>query len=249
MKKVISLLLATVMSATFIIGSVENSDAAVKKTRSTISKSIGWKKEGKNRVYYNSGKKTIGWKKLNGRWYYFNKYGYMVTGTVSINGKKHAFAKNGVHQNVVATKKTNNTMNTMKSTTSSNMKNQINNVKQATSKKMEEVSTSTVKTSGSVFYDKKGNALGTGKKYISNASAYSGHTMTASGQRPRWGTIAVDPRVIPLGSRVYVPYFDKVFIANDTGGIIKGTKIDIFMNSSSEMYKFGRRNIEIVVLD
>lgn len=99
------------------------------------------------------------------------------------------------------------------------------------------------------YYDKRGNYIGTGKKYISNASTYSGDTMTASGQRPRWGTIAVDPRVIPLGSKVYVPYFDKVFIANDTGGIIRGTMIDIFMKSASNMRNFGRRNLEIVVLD
>ena len=48
---------------------------------------------------------------------------------------------------------------------------------------------------------------------------------------------------------MYVPYYDKVFIANDTGGIIRGTMIDIFMNSASNMRKFGRRNIEIIVLD
>lgn len=88
-----------------------------------------------------------------------------------------------------------------------------------------------------------------GKRYISNASAYAGDGTTASGQKPRWGTIAVDPSIIPLGSRVYIPYFDKVFIANDTGGIIKGTKIDVFMNSESQANDFGRRNLEIIVLD
>lgn len=99
------------------------------------------------------------------------------------------------------------------------------------------------------YYDKSGNYLGSGKKYISNASAYTGDTITATGQRPRWGTIAVDPKVIPLGSKVYVPYYDKVFIANDTGGIIRGTMIDIFMKSATNMRNFGRRNLEIVVLD
>ena len=63
------------------------------------------------------------------------------------------------------------------------------------------------------------------------------------------GTIAVDPKVIPYGTKVYIPYFNKTFIANDCGGAIKGTKIDIFMNSRKECYKFGRRNIEIIVLN
>lgn len=97
-------------------------------------------------------------------------------------------------------------------------------------------------------FKNNGIYLGRGTKYISNASAYVGDTMSASGERPRWGTIATDPRVIPLGSNVYVPYFDKVFRANDTGGIIRGSMIDIFMTSYSQMNNFGRRNLEIVVL-
>ena len=81
-----------------------------------------------------------------------------------------------------------------------------------------------------------------------NASAYSGHNITATGTTPRWGTIAVDPSVIPYGTRVYIPKFDMVFIAEDCGGAIKGNKIDIFMNSESDCNSFGRQNIEIQIL-
>ncbi|MGL5348717.1 MAG: 3D domain-containing protein [Peptostreptococcaceae bacterium] len=81
-----------------------------------------------------------------------------------------------------------------------------------------------------------------------NASAYSGHSITATGTVPKWGTIAVDPSVIPYGTKVYIPMFDKVFIAEDCGGAIKGNKIDIFMNSAEETKNFGRRNIEIKIL-
>ncbi|MPM85754.1 hypothetical protein SDC9_132835 [bioreactor metagenome] len=42
--------------------------------------------------------------------------------------------------------------------------------------------------------------------------------------------------------------FDKVFIAEDCGGAIKGNKIDIFMNSEQECVNFGRKNIEIKIL-
>lgn len=182
--------------------------------------SRGWKKENNKYVYINSkGKKLVGWNKLNGLMYYFSTKGEMVTGVQVIAGKQHLFADDGVYKGVLSVKTTQNGAN---------------------------YATTGNKT---YYYDKKGNKLGTGKKYISNASAYTGDTTTASGQRPRWGTIAVDPKVIPLGSRVYVPYFDKVFIANDTGGIIKGTMIDIFMNSASQMNNFGRRNLEIIVLD
>ena len=42
--------------------------------------------------------------------------------------------------------------------------------------------------------------------------------------KPIWGTIADDPKVIPYGTKVYIPAFDKVFVANDCGGAIKVIK-------------------------
>lgn len=190
----------------------------------------GWLKQG--RYYYyidNSGKKTFGWKKLGGFLYYFNKKGQRVSGIQVVNSKYYEFDKNGVYRRFVG-----------------EASNKAGNSKQVSYTK------TGVKNKGgsnNSVYDKQGNFLGQGKKYISNASAYTGDTTTASGQKPRWGTIAVDPKVIPLGSKVYVPYYDKVFIANDTGGIIRGTMIDIFMKSSLNMRNFGRRNIEIYVLE
>lgn len=87
-----------------------------------------------------------------------------------------------------------------------------------------------------------------GRSMTVNASAYSGHAITATGTTPKWGTIAVDPSVIPYGTKVYIPKFDRVFIAEDCGGAIKGNKIDIFMNSEAECNSFGRQNIEIQIL-
>ncbi|MBQ3409647.1 MAG: G5 domain-containing protein [Clostridia bacterium] len=91
-----------------------------------------------------------------------------------------------------------------------------------------------------------------------NASAYSadecgGNTATASGARARvYYTIATDPRYYPMGTIIYIPYFADYpnggwFIAQDTGGAIKGNKIDVFMSNISECNRFGRRNLECYV--
>ena len=58
-------------------------------------------------------------------------------------------------------------------------------------------------------------------------------------------TIAVDPRVIPLGSKVRMS--GKEYIAEDTGGVIKGKRIDLFVSSHSETMKFGKKLIEVYI--
>lgn len=79
------------------------------------------------------------------------------------------------------------------------------------------------------------------------ATAYAGDSITSIGTVPKWGTIAVDPSVIPYGSKVYIPQFGMSFIAEDCGGAIKGNRIDIFMNSESQAQSWGRQSIEINV--
>lgn len=71
--------------------------------------------------------------------------------------------------------------------------------------------------------------------------------ITASGMRARVGVIAVDPRVIPLGSRLYVEGYGYC-IAGDTGGAIKGNRIDLFFNTSAECSRFGVRMKKVYVL-
>ena len=80
------------------------------------------------------------------------------------------------------------------------------------------------------------------------ATAYTGYSTTKKKKKPVWGTIAVDPKIIPYGTKVYIPQFGRTFIANNTGGAIKGNKIDIFMNTKKECYNWGRRTIEIQIL-
>lgn len=80
--------------------------------------------------------------------------------------------------------------------------------------------------------------------------------MTATGMKAQYGVIAVDPRVIPLGSRVYVESSDGgkswvygFAIAGDTGGAIKGNRIDLCYNTKAECYQFGRKSATVYVLE
>ena len=76
------------------------------------------------------------------------------------------------------------------------------------------------------------------KKFTVKAYAYSGGGRTAMGTKARVGAIAVDPKVIPLGTKVYVDGYGHAR-AEDTGGNIKGRTVDLYMNSSSKCYKWG----------
>lgn len=189
----------------------------------------GWSRKNNNFYYTREdGKPASGWQKIDGNDYYFYEDGRMADGWTSIDKKTYFFNReNGKHTGICT----------------------LSNGKTYNFDKNGVVKSGIVKKDGKILYfNERGKLTSTGKSYKSNASAYSGHSITSTGQKPKWGTIAVDPKVIPYGTKVYIPYFDKVFVANDCGGAIKGTKIDIYMNSNKECYKFGRRNIEIIVL-
>lgn len=100
-----------------------------------------------------------------------------------------------------------------------------------------------------------------------NASAYDlsfqstgkrpgdrGYGITASGTKVRPGVVSVDPRVIPLGTKLYIESLDGRpdyghAVAEDTGGAIKGNKIDLFFSSRSAALNFGRRNVRVHILN
>ena len=75
-----------------------------------------------------------------------------------------------------------------------------------------------------------------------------GYGITAMGIPATYGVAAVDPSVIPLGSRLYVPGYGEA-IAADTGGAINGYRIDLCMESYDQAMAFGRRVITVFVLD
>lgn len=84
------------------------------------------------------------------------------------------------------------------------------------------------------------------------STAYTGGTLTATGTKPVYNpggisTIAVDPSVIPLGSKVYVSGYG-IAIAADTGGVINGNIIDLYFNSEADCIAWGRRNVTVEIL-
>ena len=74
-----------------------------------------------------------------------------------------------------------------------------------------------------------------------------GEGLTAIGIPATYGIVAVDPDVIPLGSRVYIPGYGEA-LAADTGGAIYGYRIDLCMEDYWQAMDFGRRTVTVFVL-
>ncbi|ANU24733.1 G5 and 3D domain-containing protein [Planococcus donghaensis] len=96
-----------------------------------------------------------------------------------------------------------------------------------------------------------------GKEFYVSATAYTASCTGCSGitatginlkTNPGLKVIAVDPRVIPLGSKVWVEGYGNA-IAGDTGGAIKGNKIDLFMANRSDALSFGRKQVKVRILN
>lgn len=99
-----------------------------------------------------------------------------------------------------------------------------------------------VKTTGSA------RAAGAGaSKGAFSATAYCFSGRTAMGHKVRRGLIAADPRVLRLGSRIYVNAgpWSGFYTVSDTGGAIKGKKLDIWVPGCSEARRFGRRTVQV----
>ena len=73
------------------------------------------------------------------------------------------------------------------------------------------------------------------------------NNITATGTTVRKGVIAVDPSVIPLGTRVYIPGYG-VAVAEDTGGAIKGNRVDVCYMTKNEAFSWGVRNVPVYIL-
>ena len=98
----------------------------------------------------------------------------------------------------------------------------------------------------------RGESISYRKKVSVVATAYALHSRTATGAMPKRNpsgisTIAVDPSIIPLGSKVYVSGYGYA-IAEDTGGAIKNRRIDVYMNSENEAFSWGVKNVDVYII-
>jgi peptidoglycan hydrolase CwlO-like protein len=120
---------------------------------------------------------------------------------------------------------------------------------------IEQASHSTVAMAGSQSLSRGsiGSAPASSSRVITmQATAYCDNGYTASGMQTRrepggYSTIAVDPTVIPLGSKVYVEGYGYA-IAADIGGAINGGRIDLFVPSQAEAQSWGRRSVNVYIL-
>ncbi|MFD2617323.1 peptidoglycan-binding protein [Terrilactibacillus laevilacticus] len=105
--------------------------------------------------------------------------------------------------------------------------------------------------------EKEKVATHTVKEFFANSTGYTAYCsgcsgVTASGidlrANPEAKVVAVDPNVIPLGTKLYVEGYGYA-IAADTGGAIKGMKIDLFFNDNSEALDWGRRTVKVKVIE
>jgi uncharacterized protein YabE (DUF348 family) len=98
---------------------------------------------------------------------------------------------------------------------------------------------------------------GSGQELYVNSTAYTGSCNGCSGvtstginlnANPNVKVIAVDPSVIPLGTKVYVEGYGYA-VAADTGSAIRGNKIDVFFPSKSDAYRWGRKQVKVKILN
>lgn len=109
-------------------------------------------------------------------------------------------------------------------------------------------SSAEVKT-GNTYSNAKGESFAYKKAFDVSATAYiATGNRTASGTWPKRGTISVDRRVIPMGTLMYVEGYG-FGRAEDTGGAIKGNKIDVFVDSYKEARNWGRRTVKVYIIE
>jgi 3D (Asp-Asp-Asp) domain-containing protein len=93
------------------------------------------------------------------------------------------------------------------------------------------------------------------KMIVMSATGYSpsphengGSSRTATGLKIGHGVVAVDPKFIPLGTRLYIEGYGHA-VAGDTGGAIKGNRIDLGHDTVSASNRFGRKRVKVYILD
>jgi len=84
--------------------------------------------------------------------------------------------------------------------------------------------------------------------YTKSAEEQTYKGITKSGTQVSRGTVSVDPRVIPLGTKLYIEGYGYA-VALDTGGDIKHDRIDLYMETKKEAFEFGRQDVRVWIIE
>jgi len=84
--------------------------------------------------------------------------------------------------------------------------------------------------------------------YADGVGGVPKNAKTASGTPTRWGVVAVDPKIVPLGSTLTIEGYEGVFVAEDTGGGIKGPAIDLWLPNSGEARTYGTQYRRVTIV-
>lgn len=220
----------------------------------------GWKEIGQDTYYFReSGTMVKGWQFIEGYWRYFTEEGKMLTGWQELNGDTYYFRESGSKATgwqyigglwyyMDADGKRLEGVQTIDNlTVELNPGTEIDPFETQT--KGANISIDTTENylpSIGRNYSKVLNMRATA--YTPDPAENGGWSVTALGTALRRGVVAVDPRVIPLGTELYIEGYGYA-VAEDTGGAIKGNRIDLLFETRSESYWFGRRTVTVYILN
>ncbi len=180
------------------------------------------------------------------------------TSTKSVTTK----GEEGVKENVKVTKLVNGVEESSEIVSSTVLKEAVTQIVTVGTKKPSVTTSaaintiSTLKPETPIELDANGNPVNYVKHITVQATAYSGDSHTASGMTPQPGCVAINTKLFPYGTKFYIKSSDGKYIygyavAADTGGFVatRPTNFDLYFPTKSECIQFGRRNIEVWVLE
>lgn len=211
----------------------------VKYVKSKTTKTIQYKTVTKNDSSLESGKTKVSVKGVNGTKEVTTTKKY-VNGKLADTKTTEKVTKKAVNKVVLkGTKKASKKSTTSKKTTTSNK-----------SKTTVNKSSKTITVNGKTLHYSK-VLTGSGTAYTERKGS-----RTATGQKVRVGLVAVNPKVIPYGTKLYITTVDGsrtygYAVAADTGGALKSGRalVDLFYNTEKECRSFGRRQVKVYILD
>lgn len=147
---------------------------------------------------------------------------------------------------VVATDTQNEIQNEINNTQDKQTQNIQSDLKSSDTTEVKETVTVTIEN----LDDKNATGAKTSSAKAFSATAYCLQGRTAMGHSVRRGIVAADPRVLPLGTRINLNAgsYSGSYLVADTGGSVKGRKLDIWVPSCSEARRFGRKSVSLNVV-